>query len=72
MKRIIIAITVALLSVSAPVLAEDYVRGYTRSDGTSVDSYYRSSPNSTQYDNYSTRGNYNPHTGRSGSKNPMY
>lgn len=47
------------------------VRGYYKpSTGTYVQSYYRSNPNSTRYDNYSTRGNYNPYTGKSGTINP--
>jgi len=49
-----------------------YVPGYTRSDGTPVRPHYRTDSNSTQYDNYSTRGNYNPHTGRTGTRNPAY
>ncbi len=46
------------------------VRGYFRSSGTYVQPYYRSSPNSTRWDNYSTKGNYNPFTGKSGYTNP--
>lgn len=46
------------------------VSGYTRSNGTYVAPYYRTSPNSTRFDNYSTRGNYNPYTGKKGYVNP--
>ncbi len=52
------------------VFADTYVRGYTRSDGTYVNGYYRSSPNYTRLDNYSTKGNYNPYTGKAGTVNP--
>ena len=53
-----------------PVFAKDtYVHGYTRKDGTYVSPHYRSAPNSTVYDNYSTKGNINPHTGEYGTKN---
>lgn len=45
-----------------------YVNGYTKSDGTYVQGHYRSSQNSTNHDNYSTSGNYNPYTGTSGSR----
>ena len=31
---------------------------------------YRSSPNKTKLDNYSTKGNYNPYTGKKGTVNP--
>ena len=48
--------------------AQVYVNGYTRSNGTYVPGHYRSSPNSTQRDNYYTYGNTNPYTGQRGTK----
>lgn len=45
-------------------------RGYFRSNGTYVQPYYRTSPNSSLFDNYSTKGNYNPYSGRKGYVNP--
>ena len=42
------------------------VRGYTRSDGTYVQPYFRTAPNSTNRDNFSTTGNTNPYTGQPG------
>ncbi len=50
--------------------ADEYVNGYTRSNGTYVEPYYKSSPNNSAYDNYSTKGNVNPYTGQEGTKNP--
>ena len=52
--------------------ADVYVDGYYRSNGTYVQPHYRSSPNSTVYDNYSTQGNVNPYTGAYGTKSPSY
>lgn len=49
-----------------------YVNGYTKSNGTYVQGHYRSSQNSTNHDNYSTSGNYNPYTGSSGSRAKDY
>lgn len=46
------------------------VDGYTNNRGTYVEPHQRTNPNSTQYDNYGTRGNYNPHTGSYGTKTP--
>ena len=43
-----------------------YVSGYYRSNGTYVQPHYRTAPNSTNRDNFSTRGNINPYTGQSG------
>lgn len=40
-------------------IADTRVNGYYRSNGTYVQPYYRSDPNGTTNDNYSTRGNVN-------------
>jgi hypothetical protein len=48
--------------------ASVYVDGYTKADGTYVEGHYRSSPNDTVSDNYSTDGNENPYTGEEGSR----
>ena len=45
-----------------------YVQGYTKNNGTYVQGHYRTAPNNTVNDNWSTRGNVNPYTGKSGDK----
>ncbi len=45
-----------------------YQRGYTRTDGTYVQGHYKTNTNSTNHDNFSTRGNMNSYTGTSGSR----
>ena len=65
-----LAIVVLLTVVSGAALADKYVRPHTRSDGTYVEGHYRSSPNSTTLDNYSTKGNTNPYTGKEGTIDP--
>lgn len=43
--------------------------GYIRRDtGTYVAPYHATNPNGTRLDNYSTRPNYNPYTGRTGTR----
>jgi hypothetical protein len=37
-----------------------------------VQPYVATNPNSTQMDNYSTRGNVNPYTGAVGTRTPRY
>jgi hypothetical protein len=49
-------------------VGEHAVSGYTTSRGTYVAPHYQTNPNSTRNDNYSTRGNVNPHTGEAGTK----
>jgi hypothetical protein len=46
------------------------VRGYTKKSGTHVNTYRKTSPNHTQRDNYSTKGNTNPYTYKRGYKKP--
>lgn len=48
------------------------VRGHYNSNGSYTEPHYRSNPNSTQLDNYSTRGNTNPYTGSTGSRSPRW
>jgi hypothetical protein len=60
----------ATLILSTSALASTYVQGYTRRDGTYVAPHYRSDPNNTINDNWSTQGNTNPYTGESGRKKP--
>lgn len=73
MKRLLLALTAALLLAAAPwdsanvAEASCYTSGYYRADGTYVSAYYRSCPNSTVTDNYTYINNYNPYTGASGT-----
>lgn len=47
------------------------VRGYTKKDGTYVAPHQRTNPNGTQRDNWSSKPNYNPYTGKEGKKEPQ-
>lgn len=69
MKKLLLLILITLFVM--PVWAGSVrVRGYYRKDGTYVKPHYRSSANSTVWDNWSTKGNTNPYTGKSGTINP--
>ena len=68
MKKAIITILIALMSVIALSQTPQYVNGYYRSNGTYVQGYYRTKANHTIRDNYSTKGNVNPYSGKSGTK----
>ncbi len=61
-----------LVMTSGLVYADVRVNGYTRSDGTYVAPYTRSSPDSTRNNNYSTQGNVNPYTGQMGTQRGDY
>jgi hypothetical protein len=47
-----------------------YVRPYVKKNGTFVPGHYRTSPNGTNRDNFSTRPNINPYTGKYGYVTP--
>jgi hypothetical protein len=47
------------------------VRPHIRYNGTVVKPHFRTSPNATIKDNWSTRPNINPFTGKSGTRNPF-
>lgn len=50
-------------------LADVWVNGYTKSNGTYVQGHYRSSPDGNPYNNYSYPGNTNPYTGKTATGN---
>jgi hypothetical protein len=63
-------IAIALFAASiVGAMAQVHVTGYYRKDGTYVEPHWRSNPNSTTSDNWSTRGNANPYTGEVGTHN---
>ena len=74
MKKFLIFFLLATFSFSSfsqsKSSSDVYVKSYTRSNGTVVKGYYRTAPNSTNRDNFSTRGNVNPYTGQPGYVKP--
>ncbi len=66
MKKTIL-LTIVLFAAMG-TFAQTYVNGYYKSNGTYVESHYRSSPNNTKLDNWSTYGNVNPYTGAVGTR----
>jgi hypothetical protein len=67
-----IAVATLLSFLAFASFADEYVNGYFRKDGTYVEGYFKSNPNTTNKDNYSTQGNLNPHTGIEGTRAPDY
>lgn len=66
--KIVSALLIALFAGSA--FAQVYVSPYVTKEGTYVEGHYRSAPNNTERDNYSTKGNVNPYTGQEGTRTP--
>lgn len=66
------AIVLGLAGFISSAEAATRVRGYYKpSTGRYITPHYRSSPNSNRFDNYSTKGNYNPYTGKKGTVSPF-
>lgn len=66
--KFLLVLLIGVFSTSA--FADVYVKGHYRKNGTYVVPHYRSSPNGNKHDNWSTKGNINPHTQKHGSKSP--
>lgn len=47
------------------------VGGHIRKDGTYVQPHMQTAPNSSKLDNFSTKGNVNPYTGKPGTQEPF-
>ncbi len=62
-------LTILLLTITTISYSQTRVGGYIKSNGAYIEPHYRSSANQTKYDNYSTKGNINPYTGKLGTKN---
>lgn len=68
MKKLLVFLLVFLFAFRIAVSAAQCVKSYTKKNGTIVQNYMRSNPNKTKIDNYSTKGNINPYTGKRGCK----
>ena len=66
---IVLAMFVGVASVAEAktVRVKSY---YKPSTGRYVAPHHKTSPNKTRFDNYSTKGNHNPYTGKKGYTNP--
>lgn len=72
-KILAVFLVFVLTALAGAAYARDvYVKGHTRKDGTYVQPHYRSSPDGNFNNNWSTKGNVNPHTGQRGTKTRPY
>lgn len=60
----------ALLASTSAIGGEHRNGSYVTKKGTYVAPHYQTNANHTKLDNYSTKGNYNPHTGKAGTVDP--
>lgn len=58
------------VSMSEPFGPDQLVRSFVKSNGVFVPQYHRTGADGDPFNNYSTRGNVNPYTGKPGYVNP--
>jgi hypothetical protein len=72
MRKVLLALMIAATSAWSLGLPT-HVKGHRRRSGGRVQHvkpHYRSNPNRTRRDNYSTKGRRNPFTGKKGTRRP--
>ena len=71
MKKLICITLGILLIAASPSFAKTVrVRSSVTKSGQYRSAHYRTSPNKTKIDNWSTKGNVNPYTGKKGTNKP--
>lgn len=67
MKNLFFLIVLFFTTALSFAQSQVWVSGYTRSNGTYVQGHYRTAPDYTRNNNWTTQGNVNPHTGKVGT-----
>lgn len=70
MKRVAVAALLSATALGALAAGQHNVNGHTRRDGTYVAPHQRTNPDSSRTNNWSSRGNTNPYTGKEGTVDP--
>lgn len=70
MKKLVVLFVAVLASAGAYATDSHPVRGHTDKNGTYVPPHRQTNPNDTETDNWSSKGNVNPDTGKEGTKTP--
>ena len=65
-------LVVLSLSLMGSAFANTPVRSYVKKNGTYIRQHHKTSPDHTQRNNYSTKGNVNPYTGKPGTKSAIH
>jgi hypothetical protein len=68
MLMIFMVLLLGLLPLQAEAQPNHRVRGYVTRGGVYVQPHRATNPDRSRFNNYSTRGNYNPYTGKTGTR----
>lgn len=66
--KTLVALVAASLACSVAIAKPTSTKGYIKKNGTYVAPHFKTTPDKTKNNNYSTRGNANPMTGKEGTK----
>ena len=70
-SAVLLLLELMLASSPSALATESHaVRNHIRKDGTFVERHRQTNPNRSKLDNWSTKGNTNPHTGKQGTVDP--
>lgn len=61
---------IAVTFASSAGMAQQRVDGYVKQDGTYVAPHFRSAPDNSRSNNWTSQGNVNPYTGQTGTRDP--
>ena len=69
---LIIALATVAVATGSPSFAKSShgVKGYAKKDGTYVAPHRKTDPDASKTNNYGSKGNVNPYTGKEGTKDP--
>ena len=72
LRHVMIVMSLGAFLASASQGAESMtrVKGYQKKSGTQVAPHNRTNPDNSKFNNYSSKGNTNPYTGKKGTKDP--
>lgn len=59
-----------MLPIGIIAQTKTHVKSHVKKDGTYVPAHNRTTKNKTEKDNWSSKPNYNPETGKKGTKKP--
>ncbi len=68
-KKLVVIIAIMFVVGLGQSFCDVSVNGHFRSNGTYVQTHYRSNPDGNPYNNYSFPGNTNPYTGETATGN---
>lgn len=68
MKNVIYSLGILVYSLNIQGQSPKRVSGHYKNNGTYVQPHYRTKTNNTQSDNWSSKPNVNPYTGKYGTK----